>query len=180
MTTLPARSPCHTTRAHQVTVAALFILQHSTYDRYCEREATEADDYLKFKDWSYHRGEDIPQFQYWSIVLELELLLHIYVCSLRAASLNMYLDALTELAGWFHALDQTNYARWIPVHLKDMAELPERHPEIARMFREDSFTVHNTTNVFSSIPIDQAHEQNNGCTFWKLSSSGLTLKTSKL
>ena len=70
----------------------------------------------------------------------------------------MYLDALTELAGWFHALDHTNYARWIPVHLKDMAELPERHPETARKFREGSFIVHKKTKVFSSIPIDQAHD----------------------
>ena len=83
--------------------------------------------------------------------------------SLREASFNMYLHALTELAAWFHALDHTNYARWIPVHLKDMAELPERHPEIARKFREDSFTVHKTKKVFSSIQIDQAHEQNNAC-----------------
>ena len=35
----------------------------------------------------------------------------------------MYLDTLTELAPWFHALDHNHYARWIPVHLKDMAEL---------------------------------------------------------
>ena len=160
-----------TRRAHQVTGTALYILQHRAYNRYCEREATEADDQLKFEDWSCQR-EDIPQFQYWSIVLELELLLHIYVRSLREASFNIYLHALTELAGWFHALDHTNYATWMVVHLKDMVELPERHPEIARKFREGGFTVHKTTKVFSSIPIDQAHEQNIACTFRKLSSSG--------
>ena len=90
----------------------------------------------------------------------------------------MYLDALTELAGWFHALDHINYARWILVHLKDTAELAERHPEIARKSGEGGFTVHKTTKVFSSIPIEQAHEQNIACTFRKLSSSGLTLNTS--
>ena len=96
-------------------------------------------------------------------MLELELLLHIYVRAQWDTSFNIYLDALTELAGWFHALDHTNYGRWISVHLKDMAEPPERHPEIARKFREVSVTVHKTTEVFSSIPIDQAHEQNNAC-----------------
>jgi len=34
----------------------------------------------------------------------------------------MYVDALTELVSWFHALDHTHYARWIPVHLKDIAK----------------------------------------------------------
>jgi len=56
-----------------------------------------------------------------------------------------------------------NYVRWIPVHLKDMAERPERCQEVTRKFREGSFTVQKTKKIFSSIPIDQAHEQNNAC-----------------
>ena len=89
----------------------------------------------------------------------------VFVRSLRQASFSMYLDALTELAKWFHALDHTNYARWIPVHLRDMAmaELTNRHPDIARQFRAGNFTVQKTKKVFSSIAIDQAHEQNNAC-----------------
>lgn len=41
----------------------------------------------------------------------------VYVRSLREGSFDMYLDAITELAPWFYALDN-NYARWIPVHLR--------------------------------------------------------------
>lgn len=104
-----------------------------------------------------------PQFHYWATVLELELLVLVYVRSLRQGSLVMYLDALTELVPWFHALDHTHYARWIPVHLKDMAELTTKHPDVAKKFREGHFTVQKTQRVFSSIPIDQAHEQNNAC-----------------
>ena len=77
------------------------------------------------------------------------------------ASFAMYLAALTELVPWFHALDRTHYARWIPVHLRDMAALPMKHPGVAREFGAGNFTVRKTKNVFSSIPIDQAHEQNN-------------------
>ena len=73
----------------------------------------------------------------------------------------MYLAALTELVPWFHALGHTHYARWIPVHLRDMAALPMKHPGVAREFGAGNFTVRKTKNVFSSIPIDQAHEQNN-------------------
>ena len=46
----------------------------------------------------------------------------------------MYLDALTELTPWFYALDYVNYAQWIPVHLRDMAELPTRHSDVAKQF----------------------------------------------
>ena len=95
--------------------------------------------------------------------MELELCILVYVRSLREASFPMYLDALTELAPWFHTLDHTNYARWIPVHLKDMAELQTKHPEVAREFNAGKFTVQKTNRVFSAIPIDQAHEQLNAC-----------------
>ena len=32
-------------------------------------------------------------------------------------------------------------ARWIPVHLKDMAELTTKHPNVASKFSEGHFTV---------------------------------------
>ena len=94
-------------------------------------------------------------------MLELELLVIVYVRSLYQASFDMYLEALTVRTPWFHALDHTNYARWIPVHLRDMAELFTKHPNVAKEFKAGKFTVQKTRKVFSSIAIDQAHEQNN-------------------
>ena len=73
----------------------------------------------------------------------------------------MYLDALTELVPWFFALDHTNYARWIPVHLRDMAELANKHPDVFTEFSNGQFTVQKTKRMFSAIPLDQSHEQNN-------------------
>jgi len=49
-----------------------------------------------------------------------------------AGASSMYYDAQTELVSWFHALDHTNYARCIPVHLRDMADLSTKNPEIAK------------------------------------------------
>ena len=43
----------------------------------------EAANQLKFEHYICQRGTHIPEFQYWRIVLELELLLHIYVHSLK-------------------------------------------------------------------------------------------------
>ncbi|KAK0151083.1 hypothetical protein N1851_007774 [Merluccius polli] len=57
--------------------------------------------------------------------MALELCLLVYVKSLR-----QYIDALTELVPWFFAVVHTNYARWIPIHLHDMTELPTRHPSV--------------------------------------------------
>ena len=42
-----------------------------------------------------------------------------------------------------------------------MVELPKQHPIVAKEFSNSKFIVHKTGRVFSGIPIDQAHEQNN-------------------
>ena len=94
----------------------------------------------------------MPQFDYQATVLQVELTVLVYVRSLRQGSFKMYLDALTELATWFHAMDHTNYARWIPVHLRDMVTLPTAHPEVAREFEAGNFTIYETSWRFSAIP----------------------------
>ena len=55
-------------------------------------------------------------------------------------------------------LDATNYSRWLPFHVRDMKSLPA---SVKQMFQAGYFTVTKTTKRFSSISIDQAHEQTN-------------------
>lgn len=63
---------------------------------------------------------------------------------------------------WMFAVDCTNYAQWLPVHIRDMAELPNKHPHVCKKFTSGGkFTVQKTTNAFSCIPLDHSHEQNN-------------------
>ena len=59
------------------------------------------------------------------------------------------------------ALDQTNYARWLSVHIRDMCELPVQHRDVFQRFCGGSFMVHKTEKPFSSIALDHAHEQLN-------------------
>lgn len=101
-----------THHAHQVTAAALNILQHRAYDYYAR--AADNCQQLSFKEWCQRRTKEHPQFQYWSLALALILT---FVHSLREADFDMYLDVLWELLPWFFALDHTHYARWITVHL---------------------------------------------------------------
>ena len=90
------------------------------------------------------------------------------------------MDALTELATWFHAMNHTNYVRWIPVHLQDMASLATTQPDIAREFQAGNFTIQKTCRKFSAIPIDQAHEQNNAAIKGDGGAVGLTDNPSAL
>lgn len=166
-----------TRRAHQITAAALYILQHRAYDKCSHSDV--GDGPLDFETWCDVK-RNCPQFQFWDTTMDLEVCVLTYVRSLRQADFGMYLDALTELVPWFYTLNHTNYARWIPVHLRDMAELPNKHPEVYREFTAGHFTVQKTKRVFSAIPIDQAHEQNNACVKGDGGAVGLTDNPSAL
>jgi len=58
-------------------------------------------------------------------------------------------------------VDHINYARWLPVHLRDMLALEQMHPEVYTEFLRGQFAVRKTEKTFSTMAIDQAHEQNN-------------------
>ena len=93
----------------------------------------------------------------------------------------MYLDALTELVPWFYALDHMNYTRWIPVHLRDMAELTEMHPDIYQEFNSMATSLHRRPSAFFlQSTIDQAHEQSNACVKGDGGAVGLTENPSAL
>ena len=51
--------------------------------------------------------------------------------------------------------------RWLPVHIKDLLELPTKQPEVYENFLKGHFTAKKTANPFSAISEDQSHEQNN-------------------
>lgn len=91
-------------------------------------------------------------FNYWSSVVELELLMCLY---------NLYIQICDELCPWFFVFDHTNYARWLLIHIRDMAQLPEKHPELYEEYLKGNFTVQKSHHKFSLIAKDQSHEQMN-------------------
>ena len=107
------------------------------------------------------RGTKHPQFKYWCLVLELELTVLMFVRSLRSSNFQLYDEVLVQLMPWFFALNRTNYSRWLFVHIRDMQQLPVKHPELVREFEAGKFTFQKTENAFSAMPLDQGHEQNN-------------------
>jgi hypothetical protein len=80
-------------QAHQITVATQYILQNRASD--CKANVNDKD-WFDFEVCSHQRGVEIPHFQYWSIVFELESLLNVYV-RFQTSLFHYVLDALTEL-----------------------------------------------------------------------------------
>ena len=77
----------------------------------------------------------------------------------REGDFKLYIDALTKIFPWFFALDHTNYARLIPVHLRVMVTLKDIYPKVFEEFLKGTFVVMKTAQRFSTI--DQGHEQSN-------------------
>ncbi|KAJ8372691.1 hypothetical protein AAFF_G00280200 [Aldrovandia affinis] len=157
---LKAAHVTRTRRAHQVTASSLYLLLKEAYSQYTSG-LEEGQDPMPLDDWCAERVDASPQFQFWFIILQLELAVLIYVRSVREENFLLYTDALSKLVPWFFALGHTNYARWISVHLRDMVTLVTKHPSVYAQFLAGNFTVKKTTHAFSAIALDQAHEQNN-------------------
>ena len=73
----------------------------------------------------------------------------------------MYINSITKLTPWFFSLNHTNYARWMPIHIRDMCSLQLSHPKVDEEFRKGQFVMKKSKRRFSSMAIDQGHEQNN-------------------
>ena len=135
---------------------------------------------LPFDEWCVQQKSTVPQFQYWYTALQLELLLFVFLRSLRLADFEMYVDSLNRMLPWWFALNHTHYARWLPIHVRDMRELEKKAPGVAEAFKQGLFTVRKTTRRFSAIAIDQAHEQNNAMVKGDGGAIGLTENDSAL
>ena len=146
--------------AHEVTASALHILMQRSYRHFIEEQDPHGNQ-LSFEEWREQREVESPLFHYWSITLNFELIILIFVRSLREGNFELYKDALTMLIPWFFALDHPNYARWLPIHVRDMMVLDSVVPNVANEFKDGHFVLHKSHSKFSSIAIDQAHEQNN-------------------
>ena len=66
-------------------------------------------------------------------------------------------DAIGDLCPYFFALGHTNYTRWVPAFLRDMAQLPDHHPDVHANFMEGPFVVQQNEK-FSLMGLDQSQE----------------------
>ena len=127
------------------------------YKDYCSEDSSTPT----FEEWHDQQMHESPQFQFWHLVLDMELIIFILIRSFREGNFTLYHEAFSGVIPYFFANNNVNYAHWLPVHLKNMMCLEQQHPEVAREFHKGNFVVHKSRREFSAIAINQAHEQNN-------------------
>lgn len=149
-----------TRHMHEVTAAGLHILQHTAYESYVQI-STDEQNVLSFDKWCEEQAAKQPQFAYWSLVKQFELDILIFVRSIRTSNFKLYVDSLTKLIPWFFTFDRTHYARWLPIHVRDMMSLSGKHNDVLQQFLLGNFTAKKSLRAFSAMSFDQAHEQLN-------------------
>ena len=176
---LKASHISRTRHAHEVTASSLYVLMYRAYLEFSQA-LTEEDQQLDFWQWHHLKSSESPEFLYWALTLKFELLVLMFVQSLREGNFNLYQESLKQLVPLHFALDHFHYARWLPIHIHDMVKLSESHPNVEGKFQQGHFVVNKTQRVFSGISLDQAHEQNNKLVKGDGGAVGLTENSSQL
>ena len=140
-----------TRHAHQVTLLILRKLQKLAFLQSGSNQSEAA--------WKDDMQKRSPTFMYWDFILRYETLILIFVRAHREKNFALYVEVLENLTPLFSALDHVNYARWLPVHIRDMKCFPS--PIKDEFEKQCHWVLSKTNNRFSAIPVDQAHEQEN-------------------
>lgn len=142
--------------AHEVTLTAVHILLRKAYHNDESKVQSEA-----FDEWIKRKRDSIPQFQFWITTMELEALLLLFVKSIRESNFEDFITILEKMCPWYFLMDHVNYARWLPIFIRDLKLLSSKHPDIYAQFKAGFFTARKTSKKFSCMAQDQFHEQNN-------------------
>lgn len=136
----------------QVTACALFHLRLEAFEEY-KQEFGDTE----FEQWRGKMLDQSPTFFFWDLILRTELTILTFIRSHRENNLDLYISSLEALMFLFFALDHHNYSRWAAVHIRDLTSLSSNAKDLLLK----AWVVQKTHHRFSTMPLDQAHEQQN-------------------
>ena len=138
--------------AQQVTLVALHTLSTEAF-----RSQTGITD---VNVWRKNLEGESATAKFWFTVIDLNVILFMFVRSLRETNFTLYKQCLEEMRPWLALLDHVNYFRWTSIFLHDLEVVQDQQREVFEVLCHN-FTIQKSNRKFSSIGIDQAHEQNN-------------------
>ncbi len=97
-----------------------------------------------------------PTFKLWlNLIDTLEVFLK-FIRSQRTGSWQAHLEATYAMLPYMFAADKHNYARWTPVYLLEMLDMPE---DLKQQFEAGDFSIRETESTFNGIWTDLAVEK---------------------
>ena len=92
---------------------------------------------LDIRNWLELKSTDNPMISYWKTILELELIILVFIRSIRESNFSLYVILLRSLMKWYYSMDYYNYARWLSVHLFDLVQLQYTLPDVMNILIKD-------------------------------------------
>ena len=84
-----------------------------------------------------------------------------FMQSQREGNFELYISTLGRIVPWVFAVDRFHYAKWLPVHVRDLMPLQHECPAVYQEFRQGNFVTQKTIHCFSMMAHDHVHEQLN-------------------
>jgi hypothetical protein len=97
--------------------------------------------------------------QYWLMYVKIVGILKRFIQAERSGDWLGHLREVKNMLPYMVAAKHTNYMSCLPLYLKDMKELPEKHPVVYENFISGHFTVHRRAGRFNGTWTDMALEQ---------------------
>ena len=100
-------------------------------------------DFIKILDLFklYDEEDNGPLKMFWRSYFEMVSLLLTFIRATREGNWPLHLECIREMLPCYFAYDHVNYARYLPVYLMHMIQLPETHPEAQMMLENGGGTV---------------------------------------
>ena len=105
------------------------------------------------------KKEKNPNFQYWLQYMDMVCILLLFIRAQREGIWDPHLYAFQKMLPFFHNYDHTNYARWGPVYLAKMKQLPQ---QVQIKFDKGNWIVKDFSQRFNQVDPDQSQEWLNG------------------
>ena len=113
-------------------------------------------EFMEFK----HFGKSVSMnFAFWENYIQMVLRMLQFIRAERNGDWELHLITTKQLVPLFFSMDRTNYSRWLPVYLCDMAMLEKDHPDVFREFQLGNHSVSRSDKPFSQVWTDMALEQ---------------------
>ena len=81
---------------------------------YCSEANNQTEAALNIKDWCERRKSESPQFQFWNLMLTMELAILSLVRSFQEADFTLYRQSLCKLIPLFYAKQQCELCTMAP------------------------------------------------------------------
>lgn len=109
--------------------------------------------------WNNFKDSMTVTGKYWCMYIDMVCILKEYIHAKRAGDWMKHLSSVRKMLPYTVSAKHTKYMVCLPLYLKDMEELPQKHPETHANFMKGHFTVHCVGGKFNGVWTDMALEQ---------------------